>query len=101
MCLSKINFLIRGSDQRYDAAQIADSSLSPRPREGNKIGLPTMKGEKLKTIKHKWGLGGCIWSSLIAPGTGLPLCHPIWGSVMANGTSPRFAARRQRFHHSD
>ena len=44
---------------------------------GNKIGLPIMKVKKFEKFKHKLGLGGCIWSSLMAQGIKTHLSHPI------------------------
>ena len=45
---------------------------------GNKNWLPSMKVKKLEKFQYKMGLKGCKWSSLIAPGTEIPLCHPYW-----------------------
>ena len=36
-----------------------------------------MKVEKLKNLQTKMGLMECKWSSLNAPGTKIPLSHPI------------------------
>ena len=45
---------------------------------GNKNGLPSMKVKKLEKCQNKRGLKGWKWSSLNAPGTQTPLCHPYW-----------------------
>ena len=39
-----------------------------------RAGLPRRAGKK---YKYKMGLKGCKWSSLNAPGTETPLCHPF------------------------
>ena len=44
---------------------------------GNKIVLPIMKVKKFEKFIHKLGLGGCIWSSLMAPGIKTLMSHPI------------------------
>ena len=45
---------------------------------GNKNWLPSMKVKKLEKFQNKMGLKGCNWSSLNAPGTETPQCHPYW-----------------------
>ena len=45
---------------------------------GNKNGLPSMKVKKFEKFQNKICLKGSKWSSLKAPATEIPLCHPYW-----------------------
>ena len=46
---------------------------------GNKNWPPSMKVKKMETSLNKRGLKGYKLSSLSAPGTENPLCHPLLG----------------------
>ena len=64
--------------QSHPYWELGDSPFPLLALWGNKIGLPSMKVKKFEKFQNKIGLKGCKWSSLNAPGTETPQCHPYW-----------------------